>query len=72
MKQKHEVGDFVLFFKKVSTIGTEVPVGASGVVCDYCEGEMLPYYVTFNNVGKADWFDEDELISVGCSSERLK
>lgn len=70
MKQKHEVGDVVLFYKKVSTVDTEVPVGASGVVCDYCEGEMFPYYVTFNNVGKADWFDEEELISFGHKSEK--
>lgn len=72
MKQKHEVGDVVLFCKKVATVDTEVPVGASGVVCDYCEGDVFPYYVIFNNVGKADWFDEDELVSVGRSSEILK
>lgn len=65
MKQKYEVGEVVLFIKKVSTVDTEVPVGASGVVCDYCDGEMFPYYVTFNNVEKSDWFGEDELVSVG-------
>lgn len=66
------MGDFVLFYKKVSTVDTEVPVGARGVICDYCEGEMFPYYVVFNNADPdcADWFDEDELISVGHKSEK--
>lgn len=69
VKQKHEVGDVVIFYKKVSTVDTEVPLGARGVICDYCEGDVFPYYVTFNNVGKDEVFDEDELISVGHKSE---
>lgn len=69
MKQKHEVGDVVIFHKKVSTVDTEVPVGARGVVCKYCEGDELPYRVKFNNIDKKDWFDEDELITVGTTNE---